>query len=251
MSVFDDIAYLWGYLRSQYMTVDEAKRKSQTVRQVFDGIDGISAKVIRLPGNLLRPGMSNLRPDDQFVSVRRPAKRLERGVENDRTFPLETVRLQHFRAGQGANIEGATIHTGPYADEMARSFSAFALTIGMDIFFRDRAYDPASEEGRRTLAHELAHVAQYEEGRVTRNSTREELEAEADLSEHREEHKSDPVVTLSLRGRQYRFPKSEMRRYAHKAAVHIKKWKNEQKLLLDGEEYLKFLRAYGEWMGGM
>jgi hypothetical protein len=32
----------------------------------------------------------------------------------------------------------------------------------------------------------------------------------------------------------------KMRLYAHKAAMQIKKWKNEQKLLLDGEEYLNF-----------
>jgi hypothetical protein len=94
-------------------------------------------------------------------------------------------------------------------------------------------------------------VAQYEEGRITRDSSREDLEAEAGLAERKEEHESDPVITLNINGNRYSFPKSKMRYYAHKAAMYIKKWRREQRLSLDEEKYLKFLCAYGEWLEGM
>jgi hypothetical protein len=131
------------------MTLGEVIGEFDAVRQVFYEIGGISVMLDMLSGSLLVPDMVNIRSDGQFISNQRPSKRAERGTENDRVFPLETVRLQQFRTGQGAGIERAVIHTGPYADELVRSFNALALTIGRDIFFRDRAYDPAGEEGRK------------------------------------------------------------------------------------------------------
>ena len=44
-------------------------------------------------------------------------------------------------------VEHATIHTGPYADELARSLHTLALVLGTDIFFRNGAYRPETEEG--------------------------------------------------------------------------------------------------------
>jgi hypothetical protein len=39
-----------------------------------------------------------------------------------------------------------------------------AFTRGRDIWFSASAYDPVTDNGRRLLAHELAHVAQQNPG---------------------------------------------------------------------------------------
>ncbi len=46
------------------------------------------------------------------------------------------------------------------SDTLNRQFGATAFTTGSDIFFRPGAYNPASQQGRELLAHELTHVVQ-------------------------------------------------------------------------------------------
>ena len=90
----------------------------------------------------------------------------------DRKYKLDSVILNEFSREHGKEVDTAIVHLGMYADEYTRSLNALAITIGMDIFFRNGAYRPESEEGRKILAHELTHVAQ--------NKKREELEREAE-----------------------------------------------------------------------
>jgi uncharacterized protein DUF4157 len=52
------------------------------------------------------------------------------------------------------------IHDDARADDAVRGIQAVAFTVGSDIYFRSGAYDPDSEDGKRLLAHELAHVVQ-------------------------------------------------------------------------------------------
>jgi ketosteroid isomerase-like protein len=41
---------------------------------------------------------------------------------------------------------------------------ARAFTVGQDLFFREGAFDPGTDSGKRLLAHELTHVAQQRSG---------------------------------------------------------------------------------------
>jgi outer membrane protein OmpA-like peptidoglycan-associated protein len=52
------------------------------------------------------------------------------------------------------------VHVGPEAAESARQVSALAYTVGSHIVFGDGQYAPSSGNGKRLLAHELAHVIQ-------------------------------------------------------------------------------------------
>jgi hypothetical protein len=52
------------------------------------------------------------------------------------------------------------IHTDRRAAESARAIGARAYTVGSDIYFGQGEYRPGTREGRRLIAHELAHVAQ-------------------------------------------------------------------------------------------
>jgi hypothetical protein len=66
----------------------------------------------------------------------------------------------------GADFGDVRIHTDDAAHKSAESVSAHAYTVGSDIAFQRDAYNPASESGQRTLAHELTHVVQQRNGPV-------------------------------------------------------------------------------------
>jgi len=177
----------------------------------------------------------------------RRQRRAARSPGNDRVFPLGVVELQQFRLEHGTDIKKATLHVGPYANELARSFGAMALTIGSHIYFRDKAYNPASEEGRKTITHELTHIAQYEEGKLSENASWKELEEEAHLAEGREEYAEDPIVVLNVNGNRYRFSKSKEKYYASKLTEKIEEWVDEQRVIREEKEYLRLLVSYRKW----
>ncbi len=52
------------------------------------------------------------------------------------------------------------IHLGPAADAAARAIRARAFAVGGHIVFRAGEYNPKSSDGKRLLAHELAHSLQ-------------------------------------------------------------------------------------------
>jgi len=60
----------------------------------------------------------------------------------------------------GYDFSGVRIHTDERAAQSARSFNAFAYTIGQDIVFSHGQYSPRTNEGQRILAHELVHTIQ-------------------------------------------------------------------------------------------
>jgi hypothetical protein len=62
----------------------------------------------------------------------------------------------------GHDFGHVRVHTGPLAAQAARSANALAFTFGRDIVFRDGQYRPRTLEGRRLIAHELAHVIQHD-----------------------------------------------------------------------------------------
>ena len=58
------------------------------------------------------------------------------------------------------------MHTDGAADASAKAVNAHAYTVGSHIAFQRSAYDPGSQAGRTTLAHELTHVVQQRSGPV-------------------------------------------------------------------------------------
>jgi uncharacterized protein DUF4157 len=66
----------------------------------------------------------------------------------------------------GHDFRQVRVHTDPSAAASARGLRARAYTIGTDVAFADSQFSPATAEGKRLLAHELAHVAQQSRGAV-------------------------------------------------------------------------------------
>ena len=62
--------------------------------------------------------------------------------------------------GFGADFSDVRVHVGTLAAASAESIGADAYTAGRDIHFGEGKYAPASRDGQRLLAHELAHTVQ-------------------------------------------------------------------------------------------
>jgi hypothetical protein len=73
---------------------------------------------------------------------------------------LDPSARSFFEARFDYGLGAVRVHTDQTAHGLARSVQARAFTVGRDIVFGSGEYQPHSREGRRLLAHELAHVVQ-------------------------------------------------------------------------------------------
>lgn len=80
--------------------------------------------------------------------------------------PLESGTRSVMEERLGHDFSDVRIHTGPQADESARSINAIAYTVGSDVVFGSGHYAPETVTGQRVLAHELTHVVQQRSGPV-------------------------------------------------------------------------------------
>jgi len=102
------------------------------------------------------------------------------------------------KAGQtmGQDFSDVTVHTDSQSDQLSQQLGAKAFTTGNDIFFREGAYNPGSDDGQRLIAHELTHVVQQGasppsvQGKMAVNDPDDQYEAEAD-------HVADQVMAQS------------------------------------------------------
>src|SRR5664279_875344 len=60
----------------------------------------------------------------------------------------------------GTVFDKVKIHNNRESAQLSRNLQAKAFATGNDIYFNDGQYQPESTEGRRLLAHELAHINQ-------------------------------------------------------------------------------------------
>ncbi len=80
--------------------------------------------------------------------------------------PLDSGTRTLMEDRLGHDFSDVRVHTGPQADESARSINAVAYTVGSDVVFGSGHYAPDTPTGQRTLAHELTHVVQQRSGPV-------------------------------------------------------------------------------------
>ncbi len=75
---------------------------------------------------------------------------------------LPAAARADMEARFGHDFGGVRVHTDGAAAASARAYNAFAYTVGQDIVFAAGRYNPATPDGRRLLAHELAHTVQQQ-----------------------------------------------------------------------------------------
>jgi len=218
------------------------ERVRKTIRLALDLLEFKSLEELE---SLLSP-MS--KQAQEFTGYQRPSNVFRLVPDNDRVFPLETISINNYRNDYKSDLKKATIHTGAYANELALRINALAFVLGEDIYFRHGAYQPESEEGRKILSHELTHVAQYEEKRITKNADRETLENEAKNAEKQAEYDADPYEPYPVNGKVYSLRKSQIEMVTRMVSEGVEKWVVEQKAVRSEAEYLELLCAYKEWL---
>lgn len=92
--------------------------------------------------------------------------------------PLDLDTRAFMESRFGHDFSQVRVHTGSRAAESARSLDALAYTVGQDIVFGAGHFAPGAADGRRLLAHELAHVVQ-QSGRAGAMSSDAALESGA------------------------------------------------------------------------
>jgi len=74
--------------------------------------------------------------------------------------PLDRATRNFFEPRFGRDLSNVRIHADDRASESARSVNAHAYTVNQHVVFGAGRYQPGHNEGRRLLAHELAHTVQ-------------------------------------------------------------------------------------------
>lgn len=74
--------------------------------------------------------------------------------------PLDAGTRSFMESRFGHDFSNVRVHADGKAAESARSLDARAYTVGRDIVFAADQYAPGTNNGRRLLAHELAHTVQ-------------------------------------------------------------------------------------------
>ncbi|MFF8012284.1 DUF4157 domain-containing protein [Streptomyces sp. NPDC007929] len=78
--------------------------------------------------------------------------------------PLDPGVRRELEERLGHDLSRVRLHTGRDAGQLADLLGADAVAVGQDILFREGAYRPGTDEGRRLLAHELLHTVQNPHG---------------------------------------------------------------------------------------
>lgn len=78
--------------------------------------------------------------------------------------PLEPRLRAEMEARFGESFADVRVHNDTAAHASAAAFEAKAYTVGADVVFSAERYAPYSADGKRLLAHELAHVVQQRRG---------------------------------------------------------------------------------------
>ena len=80
--------------------------------------------------------------------------------------PLDSATRARMEDHLGHDFGDVQVHSDAKASASAQSVQAHAYTVGNHIVFGEGRYAPDTQEGQRTLAHELTHVVQQRSGPV-------------------------------------------------------------------------------------
>ncbi|MFB7495716.1 DUF4157 domain-containing protein [Streptomyces sp. NPDC056161] len=87
--------------------------------------------------------------------------------------PLDPGVRRELEEQLGHDLGRVRLHTGRDAGQLTELLGADAVAVGQDILFREGAFRPGTDEGRRLLAHELQHTVQNPHGLGTLRAGRE------------------------------------------------------------------------------
>lgn len=74
--------------------------------------------------------------------------------------PLDAETRAQMEEAFDQDFGEVRVHSDASASRLAEELGARAFTTGKDVFFREGAYRPDTEDGKKILRHELTHVVQ-------------------------------------------------------------------------------------------
>jgi hypothetical protein len=101
--------------------------------------------------------------DDGGVLDEATTTLLKREMNSGGSSLSDQVR-QPMEQAFGHSFENVRVHSGATAQELSRSMSAAAFTVGSNVFLGANAPSASSKAGQHLLAHELTHVVQGQVG---------------------------------------------------------------------------------------
>jgi hypothetical protein len=107
---------------------------------------------------------------------------------------LDSETQDSMGASFNQDFSSVRIHDDSAANEAARDLNARAFTTGRDVYFRQGAYDPGSDSGRKLLAHELTHVVQQSQGAKGVGTSVFSVSHPSDPLEHEADQASEAVM---------------------------------------------------------
>ncbi|MET0214552.1 MAG: DUF4157 domain-containing protein, partial [Vicinamibacterales bacterium] len=144
---------------------DDAQARSQSsMRQATWSAPGAEIlNLQRTAGNravsrLVQPGSVELSPASGVAPGVRSL------LNGDKGEPLDGPVRAEMESRFGYGFSRVRVHTGSQATATTSTLAARAFTVGDHIVFNAGHYAPHSLDGRRLLAHELAHVVQQRHG---------------------------------------------------------------------------------------
>ena len=226
---------------------EEAILKQNTFGEVCTAINNLILLAEKYPQITNCIDYPNEKKESNFVEYQHKESIVERVLFRDRSHPIDTVMLNDFNRKSGTDIETVKLEYGPSANEYTRSHHALAIAVANTIYFRNGAYKPETEEGRKLIIHELKHIAQNKDKENYRNVSKDEKEKEAEIAEKNEEYKSDRLIMRKIKGKEYLFKESIWKMIDYEAKQKLEEKIESLENCLAEEEYLRLLINYREW----
>jgi hypothetical protein len=101
-----------------------------------------------------------------FIAQREEEQSPVKSVIRSEGSPLDSDTKSEMEARLGHDFDDVRVHADGQATASAKSVHAHAYTVGNHVVFGEGTYEPSSDQGKRTLAHELTHVVQQRSGPV-------------------------------------------------------------------------------------
>jgi hypothetical protein len=134
------------------------------------------------------PALSRVAEADGSAPSAAPSL-VEEAIASDRGRPLDAAARSFLESRFGRSFSAVRVHTDDRSAASTRAVNALAYTVGSHIVFAPGQYAPERPEGRKLIAHELAHVVQ-QDGLAAPSASAEPAPAVL--------QRQEPVTTVSI-----------------------------------------------------
>jgi hypothetical protein len=146
-----------------------SRRPSEPAEQHADighAIEAGRPDVVGTSGLLHMQRMAGNSGVASFIAQREEEQSPVKDVIRSEGSPLDSDTQSEMETRLGHDFGDVRVHTDSQASASAKSVQAHAYTVGNHVVFGEGTYQPSSDQGKRTLAHELTHVVQQRSGPV-------------------------------------------------------------------------------------